>query len=132
MATAVKKPATSGSARKATAPKPTASADASTATKPSSFVLRDDVPLPITTRSGGASEIYPFGAMSVNQSFEVPVSIEAGLYTDESEAAKALLEEKRKVANRLSGATRRYAKKDQSRKFAVRTTQGGVGVWRTE
>jgi hypothetical protein len=41
-------------------------------------------------------------------------------------------EEKKRIANRLSGATRRFTKHNPAVKFAVRTVEDGIRVWRVE
>jgi len=97
----------------------------------SAFTLEDNVPIPARIRAGGVSP-YPFIDMQPGQSFVVEASVDADLYTSASEAEKAKAEESRTIANRLSGAVRRFTKRHTGYKFAVRTVPEGVRVWRVE
>lgn len=97
----------------------------------SSFELEDNIPMPARQRFGNSTP-YPFATMEVGQSFIVRVEVDADLYVDDNELGKAVVEEQRKIANRLSGATRRFTKSREGFKFGVRTVEGGVRVWRTE
>jgi len=123
--------------KKAVAPKKDKSA--AKAAKPVSnatgIVLEGGIDIPARTRSAGASP-YPFASMAVapaeNSTFLIKAEVEPALYTNEKEAEDARLEEARKIANRLSGATRRFTKSNPGFKFAVRTVPEGVRVWRTE
>lgn len=92
-----------------------------------SFKLVDDVQLPPRIRKGGASP-YPFASMAIGQSFMVAAVIERSIYSSEEEADKAQNEECRKVANRLSGAVRRFTKHNTGYKFAVRTVSTGKAL----
>lgn len=97
-----------------------------------SFELRDNVPVPaISRRSNGPATIYPFASMTVGKSFFVSSAIDASTFTDETEAAKAQGEATKTVANRLSGAVRRFTKKNEGYKFNVRATveDGVPGVY---
>lgn len=127
--------AKSNAKKKATpAKKPVAAKSTKTAKKPSapvavrpnatSFKLIDNVTLPPRVRKGGASP-YPFASMVAGQSFMVAATIERSIYANEAEADKAQLEECRRVANRLSGAVRRFTKRNEGFKFAVRTVANG-------
>lgn len=103
----------------------------------SSFAVEDDVPMPTTSGRGRGrgGNVYPFDALAVGQSFFVPNT------EDKPNAAKSL-------ASTVSGATARYAevvegqfktnKKGEqvpvtrdTRKFVVRSVEGGARVWRT-
>lgn len=100
-----------------------------------SAYLLEDAPLPARTRAAGSSP-YPFAAMEVNgKCFKVAAEeIEAALYSNAEELAKAKAEEMRRVASRLSGAALRFSKRHEGFKFAVRMIpdEGKVGVWRVE
>lgn len=97
------------------------------------FVLHTGRDVPVRTRAPGASP-YPFAAMEVGQHFTVDATVDDALYTDANELHSARVEELRKVANRLSGATLRFTKRHSEYKFAVRMLpdEGKVGVWRVE
>lgn len=100
----------------------------------SSIVIEKDIPIPATVRNGGASP-YPFGQMEVNDSFIIKSSKDADLFASDEEFGKALLEDYRTIANRLSGAVRRFTKKtEENFRFRVKTvpSEGGVRVWRVE
>lgn len=63
---------------------------------------------------------YPFATMDVNDRFFVDVEIDTSRY-DADEAAKAIREEQKRIANRLTGAGRRFNKRSNSDfKFSVR------------
>lgn len=127
---AAKKPAKEKAPKKEKAVKTETVADEA-APVASKFTLEDNVPLPARIRAGGVSP-YPFASMQVGQSFLVQADIDPDLYTSDEEFGKALVEEFRVLANRLSGATRRFTKTHEGYKFAVRTTSDGVRVWRVE
>lgn len=101
----------------------------------SSFAIEDNVPMPTTSGRGRGGNVYPFDALAVGQSFFVPNT------EDKPNAAKSL-------ASTVSSATARYAevvegqfktnKKGEqvpvtreTRKFVVRSVEGGARVWRT-
>lgn len=119
----------------APAPAPVAPAAAPVeAPAASSFALDDNLPVPTVTRTIGQPSNYPLGSVNVGQSFIVPVAV-ADTITDEGERAKAWKEEARKVANRLSGAVRRFRESHEDIHFAIRTVNDdtlghGVRVWR--
>lgn len=117
-------------AEKKNTPKKTAASQA-TGNTSSSFALDDGIDVPARSRQGGVSP-YPFATMKAGQSFHVPHNIDAALFNTPDEHVQASTEESRKIANRLSGATRRFTKANDGSKFAVRTVEGGVRVWRTE
>lgn len=117
--------------KKAAAPKKMALSLVSNNT---SFTLEDGVELPARIRTGGGTP-YPFAAMAIGQRFFVGTQIDTSKYSSADEAAAAQREENERVANRLSGAVRRFTKKHEGFKFAVRTVtdpSAGVGVWRVE
>lgn len=114
----------------------TAAASAPVAT---SFAIEDNVPMPTGSGRGRGrgGNVYPFDALEVGQSFFVPNS------EDKPNAAKSL-------ASTVSSATARFAvpsedgatktnKKGETvpvmvetRKFVVRSVEGGARVWRTK
>lgn len=108
--------------------KPTVQAPVST----SQYAIDDNIPIPSRPFRKGRVSPYPYASLEVGQSFFVPAEIEKALYTNEKEAAEAQREEYRVVANRLSGGTRRFAKRNPGYRFAVRTVEGGIRVWRIE
>lgn len=73
----------------------------------SDYAVRSNVPLPTPRGQGKRGSKYPFGEMAVGESFVV---------TD-------------KTARTVRSAVAAYQKKYEA-KFAVRTTDEGVGVWR--
>lgn len=123
MAKATKKTPKKAAAKKLPAPKPVEAME-------SAYAIEDNVPLPPRARSSNPA--YPFRTLKPGQSFLVPAEIDRSIYKSDAEADKAQVEECRKIANRLSGAKRRVEKKDPSLKFAIRTVEGGVRVWRVE
>ena len=102
-----------------------------------SFTIEDNVPMPTGNSRGRGGNVYPFEALEVGQSFFVPNS------EDKPNAAKSL-------ASTVSSATARFAvpsedgatktnKKGETvpvmvetRKFVVRSVEGGARVWRTK
>lgn len=105
------------------------------AAAPSAFVIEDGFAIPTASGRGRGGNTYPFDALAVGQSFFVPNS------EDKPNAAKSL-------ASTVSSATARYAevvegqfktnKKGEqvhvtrdTRKFIVRSVEGGARVWRT-
>lgn len=109
---------------------------AAPASAPSSFAIEDGIAMPTASGRGRGGNTYPFDALNVGQSFFVPNS------EDKPNAAKSL-------ASTVSSATARYAvpsadgatktnKKGEAvpvmvetRKFVVRSVEGGARVWRT-
>lgn len=101
------------------------------------FQIEDNVPVPAISGRGRGGETYPFEQLQVNQSFFVANS------ESKPNAAKSL-------ASTVSSATARYAvpaedgatktnKKGETvpvmvetRKFIVRSVEGGARVWRTQ
>ncbi len=105
------------------------------AAAPSSFAIEDGIAMPTASGRGRGGNVYPFDALNVGQSFFVPNT------EDKPNAAKSL-------ASTVSSATARYAevvegqfktnKKGEqvpvtreTRKFVVRSVEGGARVWRT-
>lgn len=104
---------------------------------PSSFAIEDGIAMPTASGRGRGGNVYPFDALEVGQSFFVPNS------EDKPNAAKSL-------ASTVSSATARFAvpsedgatktnKKGETvpvmvetRKFVVRSVEGGARVWRTK
>lgn len=101
----------------------------------SSFAIEDGIAMPTGSNRGKGGTVYPFDALNVGQSFFVPNT------EDKPNAAKSL-------ASTVSSATARYAevvegqfktnKKGkqvpvtrETRKFVVRSVEGGARVWRT-
>jgi len=102
-----------------------------------SFAIEDNVSMPTGSGRGRGGNVYPFDALEVGQSFFVPNS------EDKPNAAKSL-------ASTVSSATARFAvpsedgatktnKKGETvpvmvetRKFVVRSVEGGARVWRTK
>lgn len=83
-------------------------------------------------RFGGSSALYPFATMEKGQSFFIPAEkVDASAYSSETEANKAQSEACSLVANRLSGAVRRFTKRNAGYTFQVKTvndTQRGWGI----
>lgn len=110
-------------------------APATAAPVASSFAIEDGIAMPTASGRGRGGNVYPFDALNVGQSFFVPNTAE------KPNAAKSL-------ASTVSSATARYAevvegqfktnKKGEqvpvtreTRKFVVRSVEGGARVWRT-
>lgn len=103
-------------------------------TTSSKFEIRNDMPCPPRTRTGGGATIYPLAGLDkIGKYFTVPNEVDKDLYTTEAEYKAAVQEEKRAIQNRLTGAARRYIKSNPEVKLAVRVLKDGtVGVWRVE
>lgn len=101
----------------------------------SAFAIEDGVPMPTFAARGRRSNMYPFDALNVGQSFFVPATVE------KPNPAKSL-------ASTVSSATARYAVPlegqfkankageqvpvmAETRKFRVVAVDGGARVWRT-
>lgn len=99
------------------------------------FAIEDNIAMPTVSGRGRGGNVYPFDALNVGQSFFVPNT------ANKPNAAKSL-------ASTVSSATSRYAeivegqfktnKKGErvpvtreTRKFVVRSVEGGARVWRT-
>lgn len=76
-------------------------------------------------RTGGVSP-YPFATMKPEAVFFVSAQIDKSKYKTPAEADQAQLEECRRVVNRMSGATRRFSKKNKGFKFSVRTAYSAI------
>lgn len=100
-------------------------------------------PAPIERKVGG--ETSPYAAVMKTMpapqdgkyaNFFVPAAEPAATITDADERTKATRDNARKLSNALSGLSRRIAKKDPSKAFALRTTEEGgkigVCVYRVE
>jgi len=96
----------------------------------SNFTIRKDIPIPARTHSGGGVSSYPFPDMEVNDSFGVPVEVDAAFYADDNEFRAAKREEAKKISARLSSAIRRYSKAHAGQKFSMRVIGDEVSVWR--
>lgn len=114
-------------AKKASAPKVAAVKKANT----TSYTIETGIEKPARTRVSVPSP-YPFATMEKGQSFLVPAEIDRAFYASEEEADKAQREELARVANRMSGASRRFTKRNAGVKLSVRTVENGVRVWRDE
>lgn len=102
------------------------------------FAIRfGDAPAPIERKIGGEKSPYatamedmpaPNGNQFAN--FFVPVPQPDAAITDAGERAKAFNENARKLANSLSGLSRRITKKDATKAFALRKKDenGVLGV----
>mgnify|MGYP003385921319 CR=1 FL=1 len=118
---------------KASKPKKAKAEVAETSQAESKFTILDNVPIPPRARGGnGGQSQYPFAQLGVGQSFILAHEVDEELYPDETERKAAIVEESQKLANRLSGATRRFTKNNEGFKFTVRTVPEGVQVWRIE
>lgn len=92
------------------------------------FKLVDGVVRPPRVRMGGKSP-YPFSSMPVGKSFLLPAEvIDKSKYVSEKEANKAQGDACARIANRLSGATRRFTKRNAGYKFTVFTVLNGVSL----
>lgn len=107
-----------------------------------SFKIETGVALPAITRGigGGTSSPYAVAMKALElsadpkklQSFYVPCDAVPATVTGEDEKAKWLKENARKIANRISGVSRRITKDDSGVAFAIRSMPGkdgtGMGV----
>lgn len=131
------------------APKPTAATAPDTATTPASttetttakasgFKLDTGVPIPARRAPVGGNSTgtnYPFKTMEVGQSFLVEAEVPANTKDEEREAV--FKDAQKRVANRMSGAIRRFKKANPDYNFVSRqvnddTAGHGVRVWRVE
>lgn len=95
------------------------------------YDILDEGDMPEAMRmSRSVASPYPFAAMEVGKGFVVAHDIDPDLYASETEAETAKREALRTIANRLSGAVRRFTKKNDGFKFKVYTAANGVGVKR--
>ena len=118
-----------------------ASKKAATAAEPevaitNKYAIEKGIAMPARQRFGGEAgpSPYPFDDMEVGDAFFIQVEVDASEYAAD-EQAKVIAEDQRKIANRLSGATRRFTKQNEGVKFGVRSAEKdgtkGVRVWRT-
>lgn len=90
------------------------------------FKLVDNFTPPPRPRFTTGVSRYPFESMAVGQSFlYLAEVIDASLYAGEREANKAQSEACAQVANRMSGATRRFSKTHPGYKFKITTVTNG-------
>ena len=129
-----------------TAPKPTPVAataneetnnDKTEAKTASGFKLDTGLSIPARTRptGTGSTATYPFKDMPVGSSFLVEAEVPANTKDEERDAV--FKDVQRKVANRMSGAIRRFKKANPGYDFASRQVDSdelgrGVRVWRVE
>ena len=78
------------------------------------FQIETNIPLPTGTR--GAPAKYPLADMHVGESFFVPC-----------EGAECKV-----WRGRLNGTVARFCKANPDMKFAIRSVDGGLRVWRTK
>lgn len=102
-----------------------------------SFAIEDNVPMPTGNSRGRGGNVYPFEALEVGQSFFVPNS------EDKPNAAKSIASTVSSATSRFAvpsedGATKTNKKGEtvpvmvETRKFVVRSVEGGARVWRTK
>lgn len=84
------------------------------------YKLVRGIELPPSRRGGSGSSIYPLSELDVGLSFFEPASIDESGYTSPQEAKKAQSEFIALKHNRLSGAIRRYVKRNPETKFSAR------------
>ena len=129
-------------AKKAKVPGTASEASAKKAATPatardSDFTVEYDIPMPAVTRKAPPVESpYKFETMKVGGSVLFPVDYDMDI-ADEAEREKTWQEAARTMANRVTGAVRRFTKKPEysDYKFASRTVADdqlgfGVRVWR--
>jgi hypothetical protein len=103
--------------------------------KEAGFEFDVDLPIPAATRTGRQSETAQrLAAMPVGASFLEAVTVPDTI-KKEDERAASFREQARAVANRLSGAIRRFRDKDPVKRFELRTVSDdtlgyGVRVYR--
>lgn len=115
-------------------------AKAATAAVANDFQIETGIELPPISRLNAGRGESPFAkplkALQLSadpkklQSFFVAAAIGANI-ADPAEQTKAYKESARKIANRISGLTRRFTKADPSEVYAIRTmtnTKGQLGV----
>lgn len=127
---------------KATA-KPKLKAVKTTESKPTvtqnttAYTIEKNIPF-VRRRVGGGKTNYPFAQMEKGDSILIASEIsndDAALYANETEHKQAQREDLKVIANRLSGATRRFVKKNGDYKFAIQAEyepKAGVRVWRLD
>ena len=115
----------------------TASTETTTA-KASGFKLDTGVPIParrVVTGGNSTGTNYPFKDMPVGSSFLVEAEVPENTKAEEREAV--FKDTQKRVANRMSGAIRRFKKANPDYNFVSRqvsddTAGHGVRVWRIE
>lgn len=101
------------------------------------FDFDTGVAIPAATTAGTSENAAKLAAMPVGSSFLIPVAMNENI-KDSAERLKIFKEATRTVMNRMSGAFRRFSKKNGAgHKFAARTVNDadlgqGVRVWRVE
>jgi hypothetical protein len=81
------------------------------------YEIEHGIPVPPLRSGSGIGEKMPLGKMELGDSFLVPIHMSNG--------------DARQLRNRLNGVVGYYSKKSGKR-FAVRSVDGGVRVWRVE
>jgi hypothetical protein len=101
------------------------------------FTIEDDVALaPVAGRGRTGGETYPFDQLKVNQSFFVPNSDERPNVA--KSLASTVSSANRRYATEIAGQTRVDRKGntvpalEYSRKFVLRSVEGGARIWRTQ
>lgn len=109
--------------------KPIASEPVVTETGGSPFKSVEGVIRPPRVRMAGPPSPYAFASRKVGSAFLVPAEvIDQSKYTKPEEGRKAQGEACARVANRLSGATRRFTKRNPEYKFTVFTVMNGKSL----
>lgn len=88
---------------------------------------------PPKIRPEAGHSMYPFASMAVDDGFFVAADVDTSNFSDEGEAAKAQMEKCHALSNRLTGAVRRFTKRNEGYKFTVRIVKEpamGVNVYR--
>lgn len=143
--TAPKAPTAPTGAPKPTAPAAAASTSETTTTettaaaapKASGFTLDTGLSIPArrAPTGGNTGSNYPFKDMPVGSSFLVEAVVPQN--TKPEERDNVFKDEQKRVANRMSGAIRRFKKANEGFDFAMRQVNDdqlghGVRVWRVE
>lgn len=144
--TAPKAPTAPTGAPKPTAPQASASettgetataATTETTTAKASFKLDTGLSIPArrAPTGGNTGSNYPFKEMPVGSSFLVEATVPQNTKAEERDAV--FKDEQKRVANRMSGAIRRFKKANEGFDFAMRQVNDdelghGVRVWRVE
>lgn len=130
MAKTTKKPVSKAPAKKAVAMKKVTSVKAAPVaqkaetdkpeiTEAKGYKLISGIELP-PRRSGGGEPLYPFNALGVGVSFFEPATIDPSKYVSPKEAKDAQSELIGVKHNRISGAIRRFVKRNPELKFRAR------------
>lgn len=101
------------------------------------YTVETGIELPPVSRlnagRGASPFLAPVQALKLStdpkklQSFFIPAEIAANI-TDETEKAKAYKESARKIANRISGLTRRLTKANPTETYAIRSMTNAAGI----